>query len=319
MTDLGDHRRWLRETTAKSLKRFGQLRRQVKLGLVIGGALVAGAAGASANLIDPANKWIAYIVQIGGLAAVCIGGVLMEFFDEGAPEAIRRANELADAVAERDGDIAALGEDFEWFARLYASAAALRTVVERVLISGPGTPQDQQRRVADMLDVVVSEKAVLFGMNSDRWNFAVYFLNPRSGALHCIACRRPVRADEEASHRSWMPGEGHVGVAFQMGREMVAGDTSEPEARRLFDAPDGLRRDNDNSRYRSIASIPIRLAGEAPIGVVVATSDVAGRFRVKGAEEDIEPDPVEPLRVLANELALVAKATNLYSDDNNKG
>jgi GAF domain-containing protein len=312
MSDLAEHKQWLRETTHSLLKRFTKWRRWVKIGLVIGGALVAGAAGVAANFLDPATKWPLYIFQILGLLMVFTGGVVMEFLDEGAADAIRRANELGDAVEDRDNDIASLEGDFEWFTRLYASAAALREVVEGVIISGPGTADDQKRRLAAMLDVLVSDKAVLFGMNSDRWNFAIYMYASTAGNLECVACRRPIRAEEEAPHRSWKPGEGHVGIAFRTQREIVAGDTSEPEAQALFDAPDPLRRDDDRDRYRSIASIPIRLAGEEPIGILVATSDVAKRFRLHEPNEDTARDPVEPLRVLANALALVIRATNLY-------
>jgi len=311
MSDPGEHKKLLRETTHSLLKRFTSWRRRVKIGLVIGGALVAGAAGAAANLVDPANKWQLYVLQIVGLALVFTGGALMEFLDEGAADAIRRANELADAVEERDDVIASLASDFDWFAHLTASGTALLDFVEGVIASGPGTPADQKRRLAAMLDVVVSEKTVLFGMDSDRWNFAIYLPNP-AGSLECIACRRPIRAEEEAPHRSWRPGEGHVGIAFQTQREIVAGDTSEPEAQALFDAPDALRRDDDRLRYRSIASIPIRLAGEKPLGILVATSDVAHRFRLHRGDEDTAQDPIEPLRVLANALALVIKAANLY-------
>ena len=85
---------------------------------------------------------------------------------------------------------------------------------------------DQKRRFAAMLDVVVADKAILFGMSSDRWNFAIYSYDSGMGCLICIACRRPIRAEEEAPHRSWKSGEGHIGIAFQMRREIVAGDTS---------------------------------------------------------------------------------------------
>lgn len=313
MNDISDDKRWLRETTDDLLKRFARWRRRVKIGLVIGGALVAGAGGAGANLVDPANKWLLYVVQIAGLVMVFIGGALMEFFDEGAADAIKRANDLAEAVEQRDDDIASLREDFEWMTRLYSGAAALRDVIEEVIASGPGTADDEKRRLGAMLDVLVSDKAVLFGMDSDRWNFAIYTHDPATGKLECVACRRPIRAEEEAPHRSWGPGEGHVGIAFQTGREIVAGDTSEPEAQALFDAPDPLRRGDDRDRYRSIASVPIRLGGEQPIGILVATSDVAGRFRLRGSDEETAQDPVEPLRVLANALALVIKAANLYN------
>jgi hypothetical protein len=163
-----------------------------------------------------------------------------------------------------------------------------------------------------MLDVAVADRAILFGIDSDRWNFAIYVFNPGVGELECAQCRRPTRAEEEAAHRSWKPGEGHVGAAFKMQREIVAGDTSAPEARALFDAPDPASRESDRQHYRSIASLPIRLAGEEITGVLVATSDVPQRFRLRQPDETAM-NPVEPLRVLASALAFVIKINHFYS------
>jgi hypothetical protein len=206
MSDAGEHKRWLRDTTHVLLTRFALWRRWVKIGLVISGALIAGAAGIAVNLVDPANKWPLYIFQILGLLMVFAGGVVMEFLDEGAADAIRRANELADSVEQRDNDIVSLAGDFEWFTRLYAIGAALLDVVERVIASGPGTAIDQKRRLAAMLDVLVSDKAVLFGMDSDRWNFAIYLPTP-GGSLECIACRRP-RSGPKKKRRTAPGGRG---------------------------------------------------------------------------------------------------------------
>lgn len=315
MSDAAEHKQWLGKTTYGLLKRFSKWRRWVKVGFLIGGALIVSGAGIATNFVDPAVKLLLYVVQLVGVLMVFVGGVLMEFLDEGAVEAIQRANALVDAVEDRDNDIASLEKDFEWMTRLYASAGALRDIVERVIASGPGTADDRNRRLAAMLDVLVSDKVVLLGMSSDRWNFAIYLENTE-GSLECVACRRPIRAEEEAPHRSWRPGEGHVGIAFQAEREIVAGDTSESEAQALFDAPDGLRRGDDRERYRSIASIPIRLTGEKPVGILVATSDVAQRFRLRQSDDAAAPDSVEPLRVLAKALALVIKAANLYDEGN---
>jgi hypothetical protein len=44
MSDAGEHKRWLRDTTHVLLTRFAVWRRRVKIGLVIGGALIAGVA-----------------------------------------------------------------------------------------------------------------------------------------------------------------------------------------------------------------------------------------------------------------------------------
>ena len=67
-------------------------------------------------------------------------------------------------------------------------------------------------------------------------------------------------------------------MAFQGKREYIAEDTSRPDARQIFDAPEPKRRSDDLERYRSIASIPIRLGKEDPVGVLVATSDLGRVF-----------------------------------------
>ena len=133
---------------------------------------------------------------------------------------------------------------------------ALREMIEGLIASGPGSEERQERRFGAMLDVVAADRAILFGMESDRYNFAIYIYEPVAQRLDCVACRRPIRAEEEAVHRSWEPGEGHVGLAFQIKREVVARDTSDPAAQALFDAPAAKRREDDRDRYRSIASIP---------------------------------------------------------------
>jgi len=74
----------------------------------------------------------------------------MDFLDEGAGRYQTRQRTV-DAAEERDEIISSLGEDFEWFTRLYATAAALRDVVEGVAASGPGMEDDQKRRFAAML------------------------------------------------------------------------------------------------------------------------------------------------------------------------
>lgn len=301
---------WLKETTHALLKKFSKWRKIIKILLVIGGAFIAAAAGAAANLIDENDKWPFYYIQLVGVSLVLLGGVAMEFIDEGAADAIKRANEIANLAEECNGQIRLLGSDFKWFTCLYSTASALFYIVAEAVVSGAGDASDQAKRFSAMLDVIVAEKATLFGIDSDRWNFAIYLLSDDEEILSCAVCRRPIRAEEEATHRSWKSGEGHVGIAFQTKREIIARDTSEPEARALFDSPDPSTRDADRVRYRSIASIPIRLADAAPVGIVVGTSDVVGRFRIRQRHE-AAADPIEPLRILANALAMVIKIADL--------
>lgn len=308
--DITVHRKWLKETTDAKLRQFAKWRRWIKIALVIGGGLIAGFSSPFANIVDQSHKSQVYFFQIVGAVLVFAGGVVMEFFDEGVADAIKRANDLADLAEEGQDQIRDLWVDFEWFTRLYSAATALFYIVEEAVVSGSVTDAEQTRRFGAMLDVIVAEKATLFGMDSDRWNFAIYLYDAGDNRLNCKACRRPIRAEEEAPHRSWKPGEGHVGIAFQTKREIVAGDTSEPEARALFDGPDPTMRDVDRARYRSIASIPISLANASPVGIVVATSDTPGRFHIR-QKADAAADPVEPLRILSNALAMTIQIADL--------
>jgi hypothetical protein len=312
MTGVEEHKTWLRETTRRFLLRIARWRRRLKLWLTIGGALVAGIAGAAANFLDPRWRWPLYAVQILGLFMVAAGAALVELLDENTAEAISRADDLARTVEQRDAEFASLEEDYIFSGRLQAVTVALREIVNQVASSGPGTEDAQRARLGLMLDFVVADRVPLFGMDTDRFNFAIYIYDGADQALHCAACRRPIRAEELADHRVWDPGEGHVGMAFQGKREYIAEDTSRPDARQIFDAPDSKRRSDDPERYKSIASIPIRLGRGDPVGVLVATSDVAGRFYLPNEGVDPARDPVEPLRVLSREVALIIELTALY-------
>jgi hypothetical protein len=312
MTSVEEHKTWLRDTTRRFLQHTARWRRRIKLLLTIGGALVAGIAGAAANLLDQKWRWPLYGAQIAGLLMVAAGAALVEYLDENTAEAINRAGDLARTVEQRDAELASLEEDYSFSVRLQTVAVALREIVNKVAASGPGPEDIQKARLGLMLDFIVADRVALFGMDTDRFNFAIYVYDHGDQVLHCIVCRRPIRVEEDADHRSWDPGEGHVGMAFQGRREYIAEDTSKPDARQIFDAPEPKRRSDDLERYKSIASIPIRLGKEDPMGVLVATSDVAGRFYLPKEGVDPARDPVEPLRVLARDVALTIKLTDLY-------
>jgi hypothetical protein len=312
MASVEEHKIWLRETTRRFLQRIARWRRRLKLWLTVGGALLAGTAGAAANLLDQQWRWPLYAVQIIGLLMVAAGAALIEYLDENTAEAIDRAGDLARTVEQRDAELASLEEDYSFSVRLQAVAVLLRGIVDEVAASGPGSLDTQRGRLGSMLDLIVADRVSLFGMDVDRFNFAIYIYEEATQVLNCVACRRPHRMEEDADHRSWEPGEGHVGMAFQGKREYIAEDTSKPDARQIFDAPEPKRRPDDLERYRSIASIPIRLGNGDPVGVLVATSDVAGRFYLPNEGIDPARDPVEPLRVLAREVALIFELTDLY-------
>jgi hypothetical protein len=95
-----------------------------------------------------------------------------------------------------------------------------------------------------------------------------------------------------------------------MRRALICADSTDPNVRSFFDAPEDKRaRYDDSLRYRSLAAIPLQLPGtEKPIGVVVATSDVADRLRPTVDGDDDES--VRTVRALGKTLATLLGVTN---------
>jgi hypothetical protein len=306
-------RQGLSEVISTLLSRVGTWRRRVRIFGALTGTFAAGLGGAAASFLDPTYKPYGWSLQIFGLLLVFLSVVVLEFVDEPVPELLRRAHDAIDKGEEAGRVVDGLYSDFTWFTRLYSIAGALNDAVKAVIVDGPGKPEEQARRMEAMLDIVVADSGILFGIVEDRWNFAIYLYERKQSLLSCRACRRPTRAESDAIHRTWHAGEGHVGIAFQTQREIVASDTSFPESKALFDAPGTKQREDDRNRYRSIASIPIKSISGNVLGVVVGTSDVPGRFRLREAEDERAIDPVEPLRVLADHLAMLLDVTYIMS------
>jgi GAF domain-containing protein len=304
MRDLAADFAWLNERAHSLLVRDARWRRLLQVGFVLGGAALGGIGEVAANIVADPIRPYAHSASIVGLVAVLIGGIVFAFVDEGTPETIARALAAIEGAWVRDRTIGELEAEFRWITQLYGTAKALREFVEAVLAAGAEEAKNASTEtLSALLDMVVAQKDVLFGMTGERWNFAIYLYDRAADQLDCLICRRPIRAEETAPHRSWRPGEGHVGLAFSRDEELVASDTADPQIEQLFRAHGTRHRDDDTTRYRSIASIPIRIRGENPWGVLVATSDRAGRFRPVTVGSRSAIDHVEPLRVLATNLA----------------
>jgi hypothetical protein len=65
--------------------------------------------------------------------------------------------------------------------------AELPEVIEDVIATGPGTQDNQMRRFGAILDLFAAENVTLFGIDPDRWNFAIYLRDSVPGSLDCIA------------------------------------------------------------------------------------------------------------------------------------
>lgn len=309
----------LRSLTIAMLRNNAALRKRLQVVGPLCGTALAGVCQVAARLAT-SGSWPAIFNAISGalIIVVVVIAILLTLSDKSGPEALAEAEKAQDEVVSRDAEIErqqaeidALAEDFSWLTTLLATTIALRDVVGDVLTSGPGDQAAQSNRLGTMLDLALSNKFILFGIEDERWNFGIYLPDERGETLLCKACRRRDRADENAEHRAWPKGMGHIGRAFGEAREFVAEDVKQPAVEAYFVAPPPLGRPDDSDRYRSIAALPILIGSPPPLGVLVATSDMPGRFKPPGAIGGGGPDTVEPLRALAAALAMLLTVTDL--------
>ena len=135
----------------------------------------------------------------------------------------------------------------------------------------------------ELLAPLYQEGEFLFGFGGDeKWNFAVYLYSQDSDLLVPVWRQKARNHPSQGGGRTWGRGEGHVGKAFVDRRPIITSDAQHPEAATLSAAPVTSQKPYDNAAYRSFATFPIGWAGpegsDLPLGVLVATSDRAGRF-----------------------------------------
>ena len=295
--------------------------------MVLGGSFLA----AVAQFIPAPTSGLAYNHLFGFLGAflALYGGIWLLRAEDSAPkklEAARRAVDTATAahgeatrrLTELQSTERALVDERKrhvaeraWLSDLYTMAGALREFLESSLVEKKTLASDDQ--IAQMLEVVGRPLHRLMKFDGgELWTLGVYRFvagdNGAKGVLVCAATQRAERGHEKAQHRVWAEGEGLVGHVQMTARETVVADTRDTERAGWLYFPTRVSRIEDSERYRSLAGVPILLGDKKnpPWGVVMATSDRAGRFTPLGDERDIEP-----LRLLAGAVALAASASYL--------
>lgn len=251
-------------------------------------------------------------LQLTFLVLAALAGAVLLFTDKSATTIVHDAQnaiDRAEAAEDRLKEAEVVIKELEWqlarATRVEDIVEAMRSVVD-VAICEPTISEAKLREwLIDLLDFLVTDKLTLFGIGDEQWNFSIYLFDKTSGELRCAACRRPTKKEEDAVHRSWREGEGHVGKAFQGKRPLICADSTDANVRGFFTAPTEKLMDYDVDRYRSLAALPIQTDGENPLGVLVATSEVKGRF---DPEDD---ETVRPLLSLARTLATLVGVYNL--------
>lgn len=245
------------------------------------------------------------IILFVGIALTLFGSIVLIFVDETAPEILAENLKLE---AEKE-ELSLRFKEYESYqnhllARLSVNAQ-VRELVETAVLEGVGDNEVLSRHANAIVSIFVERRNVLFGIGDEYWNFSVYKHDTQIDRLVCIACRRENSDDEKSEHRKWAPGQGHVGLCFDRKSEIIFSDATKPELQSVLEASGENERDYDPSRYVSLASIPISSDGDNPLGVLIATSDQAGRFKSDSERDDSEWENADTLRDVASSLAII--------------
>jgi hypothetical protein len=308
MADIDTVRKRLKDHAREFLQGARTVRTSLQV-VGIGSPVVVGSLKAiPPESLNEHGELIVAVLQFVFLGIGAAAGLLVLLTDKSAVAVMSDAQALSEQLdetktgkAESERFAQELQAELAKSAVLGLTVDSMRYAIDVAVSPGPAPIFEAQ--VRELLDQLVVAKHTLFGMGDELWNFSVYLWRPEAGELSCIACRRPARSDEEAAHRSWAPGEGHVGKAFQMKRALICEDSTDVNVRGFFDAPEAKRAEYDDAtRYRSLAAIPFVVPGDSePAGVVVATSNIKGRFQPTAEGDDYES--VKPVRALSKTIA----------------
>lgn len=129
-----------------------------------------------------------------------------------------------------------------------------------------------------VVEILADYKFSLFRIADEYCNISIYEYSAEKNYLGCIACYRSRPSDALGDHRTWKVGEGHVGKAFELQRELICGNSSAPDIKPWISASPNNFDARDDERYVSLAAVPIGVNAEEPVGVLIVTSNVPMRF-----------------------------------------
>ncbi|WP_431299180.1 GAF domain-containing protein [Tabrizicola sp. BL-A-41-H6] len=242
-----------------------------------------------------------------GLVAFAVTTVLLFAIEQSPADQLKALHASEIRVAELEDDFEGSEAAREIFSSWLSLTKLLQELVDQALVAERISEEEKCDLFRVAVEFIAAYKLRLFGMSDDYMNISVYEYIERENLLKCIACFRSRPSDAVGEHRSWTPGSGHVGKAFEMKRELICGDATHPDVAAWIAAPPDNFKDDDVELYVSLASIPMSVRATKPLGVLIMTSDQPNRFK-NGADDD--PDgglspklAVDALQDVASQLA----------------
>jgi hypothetical protein len=289
--------------------------RLFKLSMIV----VGGGIATATQFVPDTETWRTPVGVVAALSAL-IGGVLVAFTERDAAADLERAHRALDLaqlyLSQRDQLATSVGELFASANKqrnLHEAGRVMRETIEQAIMQGRS---DEFALLSSLL--TLPERLLRGAMDFDadeRWIVSIFKHMDKDGEPRLVKlvehrADRSEESDVEGAVRSWAPGEGFVGAAFNQRGEVVLPDLNDPEVTRLIYVSKANREkhDDDTERYRSCAAVsvlvgPIDKKGEqVPWGVVTAASNKIGRFHYELDEPGFQH--AEAVRLVAEMVAL---------------
>lgn len=190
-----------------------------------------------------------------------------------------------------------------------AHLAGTRAMIAEAIRAGVKSRAELAEVLSELLLPIIVDGELFFGFRfAERWSLSVYLFSADRNELVDIWRDKARTHPGGILGRSLRPGDGHVGQAFLNQRSIITVDATADDVRSLVATPPERHRSWDEDVYRSFASFPIGPAlttTDRAYGVLVATSDEAGRFFSGNAWI---------LEEMAGAIALVLLAANVDFD-----
>lgn len=218
-----------------------------------------------------------------GLATLLLTNLLLVFVDSQAIGVLKSLHKAEEQLEAQALELEQLDWDNKSLSAWLTLSKLLAELIDQAIEAEEVDESSAERLYQAAVEFIADYKARLFGFEDDYANISIYELNSSSGELECVACYRSRPSDAEGPHRAWRPGEGHIGKAFELQRELVCADARMPDVACWIAAPPGKDREDDGEKYVSLAAVPISIRSDNPIGVIIMTSSEPRRF-VNGNE-----------------------------------
>ena len=287
------------------LRRSNRVIKLIKIVATAGGAALL--AFSSWKLSEGSGQAPVYVHVLFwiGLIVTVLGSLILTFLDDTTADILADNLKLSTDKDTLVDNIDYADEFVDYLLKRVSLNSQIREILETAVTDGVGADPKLDGFLQSILGLLVERKLKLFGIEDESWNFAVYVYDRAGDNLVCRACMRSTELADDYEHRVWPNGDGHVGLTFDRGRELIFADATRDELKPVIGAKGENVRDEDDELYKSLAAIPISANGKDVAGILIATSSTIGRFKTEADRDEKDWDREDVLREVAAQLAII--------------